>query len=130
MAYSTGPKLTSGIEQTKPITWSVPCPATVVSGDVFLLGSRAPIVCFAQTDRDAAGNCAATIGAWFAEKLPVTAVNNTVGSAVAIGDLLYLDGVVVNKDSVAGVCFGVALETISSGATANIWVAWIGADVD
>lgn len=130
MAYSTGPKLTSGIEQTKPITWNVPCPSGVVSGDVFLVNTRGVIVAFAQTDRDAAGYCSATINAAFVEKLPVTAVDNSGNSAVAIGDLLYLDSTTVNKDSTAGVCFGLALEAITAGATANIWVAWIGADVD
>jgi hypothetical protein len=127
--YSTGPKLTSGVEQTKPITWNVPCPATVVSGDVFLLGGRAPVVAFAQTDRDAAGYCSATFVASFVEKIPVTAAGHAGGSAVAIGDLLYLDGTTVNKDSTDGAAFGIALEAIDSGETANIWVAWVGYEI-
>lgn len=129
MAYSTGPKLTSGMREDNGLTQNVPCPATVVSGDVFLLGSRAPVVAFAQTDRDAAGYCSATFGTGFAERIPVTAEGHAGGSAVAIGDLLYLDGTTVNKDSTDGAAFGIALEAIDSTETANIWVAWVGYEI-
>lgn len=126
MAYSTGPKLTSGVEQNKPITWELPCGATVVAGDVFEVGTG-HIIAFAQTDYDAAtGTCSATIPAFFAQKLPVTAVDDSGDSAVAVGDVLALDGTVVNKDITNGENFGMALETITAGETKNIWVAWIG----
>jgi predicted RecA/RadA family phage recombinase len=124
MAYSTGPKHTSGVEQTKPITWKLPCGATVVAGDVFEVGTG-HIIAFAQTDYDG-GYCSATIPSFFVEKLPVTAVDDAGNSAVAVGDTLALDGTVVNKDTTNGENFGMALEAIDAGETANIWVAWIG----
>ena len=126
MAFSTGPKLTSGVEQNKPIAWELPCGATVVSGDVFEVGTG-HIIAFALTDYDAAtGTCSALIPAFFAQKLPVEAKDHAGNSAVAVGDTLALDGTVVNKDITNGENFGMALETVGAGLTANIWVAWIG----
>ena len=124
MALTTGPKLTSGVEQAKPIVWEVPAPASVVAGDVFEIGTG-DVIAFAQTDRDSDGNCYALIPAFFAEKISVTAENNSGNSAVAVGDILALDGTTVNKDTTNGAEFGMALETIDAGETANIWVAWI-----
>jgi len=126
MAYSTGPKLTSGMREDNGFTFDVDCPSGVVSGDVFLVGGRGVVVAFAQTDRDAAGKCSGTSGVGFAEKLPVTAVDNSGNSAVAVGDILALDSTIVNKDTTNGAEFGMALETITAGATANIWVEWVG----
>jgi hypothetical protein len=125
MALTTGPKLTSGVEQTKPISWDLPATAGVVAGDVFQVGTG-PVIAFAQTDRNTTtGKCSATIPAHFCEKLPVVAKDHAGNSAVAVGDIIALDGVEVNKDTNNGIEFGVALETVGSGLTANIWVAFI-----
>jgi len=124
MAYSTGPKLTSGIEQTKPLAWNLPCPSGTVSGDVFQVGTGG-IIAFALTDRDTAGYCSALFPGLFAQKIPVTAEDNSGNSAVAVGDIVALDSTTVNKDTTNGVDFGMALETITAGETANIWVAWV-----
>jgi len=122
---ATNPKLTSGIEQSKPISFDLPCPAGTEAGDIFQVGSG-NMVAFAQTDRDTSGYCSATIPAFFAEKVSVTAQDNSGDSAVAIGDTLALDSTVINKDTTNGIDFAVALEEIDAGETANIWIAWVG----
>jgi len=121
---ATNPKLTSGIEQTKPFAFKVPAPSGAEAGDVFQIGSG-PVVAFAQTDRDDDGYCIGMFSAFFAEKISVTAEDGSGDSAVAVGDVICLDGTVVNKDTTNGTEFGVALETVTSGESANIWVAWI-----
>jgi hypothetical protein len=118
-------KITSGVEQKKPITWKVPCPSGTVSGKCIPVGTGG-VIAFAQTDRDSDGNCQATIPAFFAEKIPVLGEDGSGDSAVAIGDIICLDGTVVNKDTTNGIEFGVALGTVTSGETENIWVAWVG----
>jgi predicted RecA/RadA family phage recombinase len=58
-------------------------------------------------------------------RLSVKGENNAGNSAVAIGDILYYEAgqtPPVNKDNVAGVRFGYALDTVNSGATATIRV--------
>ena len=122
---ATNPKNTSGVEQAKPITWYVPAPASTEAGDTIQIGSG-NMIAFAQTDRDSDGYCWATIPAFFVEKISVTAEDDSGDSAVAIGDTLALDSTVVNKDTTNGTDFGVALEAIDSGETAEIWVAWVG----
>ena len=56
--------------------------------------------------------------------LSVTATNSGGNSAVAIGDQLYIDGstAVITKNNTK-VAFGIALATVTSGATATIAVA-------
>lgn len=55
--------------------------------------------------------------------LSVTAVDDMGNAAVAIGDILYLNSAVLNVDSVTGgTRFGVAVEAVTSGATATIRV--------
>jgi hypothetical protein len=125
VAYNTGPKLTSGVELEKPITLDVPCPSGTVSGDTFQVGTGG-VIAFAQNDRDSDGNCQATIPAFFAQKIPVLGEDGSGDSAVAVGDIICLDGTVVNKDTTNGIEFGMALGTVTSGETENIWVAWVG----
>ena len=53
----------------------------------------------------------------------VTAVDDMGNAAVSVGDKLYLNSGVLNVDSVTGgTAFGVALEDVTSGATATIRV--------
>jgi len=54
----------------------------------------------------------------------VVAVNHSGNSAVAVGDLLYVDTGVINKDSTDGVEFGYALDAIDAGDTADIRVGF------
>jgi predicted RecA/RadA family phage recombinase len=53
--------------------------------------------------------------------LPVKG-ETTVDAAVAIGDLIYYDAGVLNKDSANGTLFGTALEAVVSGETTTIEV--------
>lgn len=60
--------------------------------------------------------------------IPVSAVNAGGNSAVAVGDKLYIDAAAaaaVNK-KVANQPFGIALEAVTSGATATIKVKLTG----
>ena len=54
----------------------------------------------------------------------MTAADHGAASAVGVGDKLYLDGGVINKDSTDGVLFGYALEALPSGDTGNILVGF------
>jgi hypothetical protein len=57
--------------------------------------------------------------------LSVKGENNAGNVAVAIGDILYHEAAAtpkVNKDNVAGIRFGYALQAVTSGATATIRV--------
>jgi hypothetical protein len=46
----------------------------------------------------------------------------TTNAAVSVGDILYYDSGVINKDSSNGVRFGYALGAVESGATTSILV--------
>jgi predicted RecA/RadA family phage recombinase len=101
---------------------SVVCtaPATPSSGDPVLLGQLAGV---ALTDEATDGTTSVAFKGVF--DVSVQAVNNTTGSAVAAGDVVYYDAAAtpkINKDNVAGVRFGIALEAVTSGATATIQV--------
>ena len=64
----------------------------------------------------------------FVQDVLVEAVNNTVGSAGAIGDEVYYDTaatIKVNKDGVAGKLYGYALEAIAISASDTINVACV-----
>lgn len=98
----------------------LPVPSGRVSGDPVVVG-QLPGVCL--TDRDANGNATVQMDGVFT--LSVKGENNAGNSAVAIGDILYYETgqtPPVNKDNVAGVRFGYALEVVSSGATTSIKV--------
>jgi len=97
--------------------------ASKVAGQAVLVGASLVGVCLQAGD---SGNdtVIATEGIF---DLSVTAVNNGGNSAVAIGDKIYIESGTLNKDSVDGVLFGKALETVTSGATATIKVMLIQA---
>lgn len=95
-------------------------PATPVSGDPVLVGQIPGV---ALTDEDASGKSSIQFNGVF--RLSVKGENNAGNSAVAVGDILYFEAgqtPPVNKDNVAGVRFGYALEAVNSGATATIQV--------
>lgn len=93
----------------------LPVSSGKTSGDPDLVGSI-PVVCL--TDRDSDGNAECALKGVF--DLSVEAKNNAGNVAVAVGDTLYDDSGTINKDADDGTEFGVALETVTSGATATI----------
>lgn len=53
--------------------------------------------------------------------LSVTGKDQAAGNeAVAIGDIIYYDAGELNKDETNGTCFGIALNTVSAGASTVI----------
>jgi predicted RecA/RadA family phage recombinase len=90
----------------------------VGSGDPVVVGNALRGV--AQTDYDSADGKASvdTEGVY---DLSVTATDDAGNSAVAEGDRLYTDGTTITKKK-SGKFFGVALETVTTGATATIEV--------
>jgi len=88
--------------------------AGATSGDPILVG--AALTGVALTDTDSDGKIVLKRNG--SAELEVEAVNATVLSAIAIGDVLYYDAgatVKINKDSDNGVRFGYALEALASG---------------
>ncbi len=105
-------------EQGNRIEAACTQPATPSSGDPVLIGQLPGV---ALIDEAADGKTVVQTDGVF--NLSVEAANNTTGSAVAVGDVIYYDAaatVKLNKDNVAGVRFGYALGTVTSGATATI----------
>lgn len=101
---------------------SVVCtaPTTPSAGDPVLFGQLPGV---ALTDEDTAGKTSVAFRGVF--DLSVEAVNNSGNSAVAAGDKIYYETgqtPVLNKDNVSGVYFGIAMETVTLGATATIQV--------
>jgi predicted RecA/RadA family phage recombinase len=95
-------------------------PASPVSGDPVRFGQ---IVGVATTDERTDGTTSVDFAGVYA--LSVKAEDNAGNSAVALGDRLYYEDAAtpkINKDNVAGVFAGFALETITSGSTATIQV--------
>ena len=105
------------------VTLRLAVSAGVVANDVVTFSDLSGI---AITDRDADGYAMVQLPIAYVATLSVLAENNTVGSAVAVGDKLYNDTAEtpdeINKDSTAGKPIGYALEAITSGATATIEV--------
>ena len=95
-------------------------PAAPVSGDPVLVGQIPGV---ALKDELADGTTPIqTNGNW---RMSVKAENNAGNSPVAVGDILYYEAgqtPPLNKDNVAGIRWGYALEVISTGATATIIV--------
>jgi len=114
-------KNAGAIEQYAPINVYLPVTEGGVSGDVQALND---MVVYLQTDRDAAGYATVTIPCYHVQVVEVVAVNHAGNSAVAVGDLLYVDTGVINKDSTDGVEFGYALDAIDAGDTADIRVGF------
>lgn len=99
-------------------------PATPASGGPVRIGQ---ITGVALGDENADGETVVATKGVF--KLSVKGENNAGNSAVAVGDKLFYEDAatpVLNKDNVAGVFFGYALEAITSGATATIRVKLAG----
>jgi predicted RecA/RadA family phage recombinase len=90
--------------------------STVDSGDPVVVGNAIRGV--ALTDYDSADGKASveTEGVY---DLSVTATDDSGNSAVAIGDRLYSDGTTITKKK-SGKFFGIALEVVTTGATATI----------
>ena len=90
--------------------------ASKSSGDPAVLG-QIPGVCL--TDTDSSGNVVlATRGVF---DLPVKG-ETTTNTAISVGDIVYWDSTLLNKDSTNGIRFGYALEAVSSGETTTIKV--------
>lgn len=90
-------------------------PATAESGDPVLVGNIPGV---ALVDEGDGGNATGMItidrgGIW---KMPVVGASG----AIAVGDILYLDGGELNDDDSGGTRWGYALGTVGSGATAVI----------
>jgi predicted RecA/RadA family phage recombinase len=93
-------------------------PATPASDNPVLVGQIPGVV---VTDERADGTTVVQTDGIFL--LSVKGENNAGAVAVAIGDILYYEAGAsrkINKDNVAGVRFGYALATITSGATVVI----------
>ena len=113
-------KNAGAIEQYAPINVYLPVASGGVSGDVQALND---MVVYLQTDRDTDGYATVTIPCAHVQMVEVVAVDHAGNSAVAVGDLLYVD-TVINKDSTDGVEFGYALDAIDAGDTAEIRVGF------
>lgn len=103
--------------------WSgaLSAPATPTSGDPGVLG-QIPVV--ALTDEADGGNAAGEVTFAMSGifECPVTGANAAGNTAVAIGDIIYWDSTVLNKDNTNGIRWGYALGAVSSGATTTIKV--------
>ena len=91
-------------------------PATPASGDPVLVGQLPGV---ALTDENADG--VTTVKFNGVASIPVKG-ETTTNAAVSVGDILYYDSGVINKDSSNGVRFGYALQAVDSGATTTIRV--------
>ena len=97
---------------------SLPVPEYAVSGSPVAVG-QIPGVC--QTNRDTNGNSSVKLRG--ADKFSVKGENGSGNSAVAVGDIIYINASTGALTKIAtGVRFGYALEAVNSGATATILV--------
>lgn len=93
---------------------------SVVSGDPVVVG-QVPGVALTSSDE----NNRVTVKTNGVFSLSVKGENNAGNVAVAVGDILYYEAAAtpkINKDNVAGIRFGYALEAVGSGETATIKV--------
>ncbi len=91
----------------------------VSAGDAVVVGQ---IPAVAITDADSNNQAACRVNGVFS--LATVAEDNAGASAIAEGDLLYIDGSELNKDNVDGVLFGYALQANASGEnTINVRLA-------
>lgn len=98
--------------RSRPLTCSAP--TTPASGDPVLCGQIPGVALAAE---DSAGLTTVALDGVF--DLPVKG-ETTTNAAVALGDILYYDSGVINRDNTNGVRFGYALGAVSSGATTTI----------
>ena len=102
------------------VSLRLPVASTVKSGDPVVVGTIAGV---AITDYAAADACA-TVDQEGVYALSVKGIDGSGNSAVAIGDLLFFvegDTPAISKKT-SGVAFGIALQAVTSGATATIQV--------
>lgn len=94
-------------------------PATPVSGDPVLFGQLPGV---ALTNEHSDGTTSVQFEG--VAEFSVLGHNGTAGTAIAAGDVVYYDSAATPKLNVntAGVRFGVAMEAVTSGATATIQV--------
>jgi predicted RecA/RadA family phage recombinase len=98
--------------KSRPLVCSAP--TTPASGDPVICGQIPGV---ALADEDADGVTTVALDGVF--DLAVKG-ETTTNAAVAVGDILYYDAGVINRDSTNGVRFGYALGAVSSGATTTI----------
>ncbi len=103
---------------------SLPVPDGTASGDPILIFDEIPAV--ALTDEGDGGNAdniaSVAINPMWVFDIAVLGANNGGNVAVAVGDRVYVDGAVINKDVTNGTFYGWALEAVASGATTTIRV--------
>lgn len=97
---------------------TAPTSTTILAGQACLVGSL-PGVALTDADNTVGNGGRCTVKFNGVADLAVKG-ETTTNAAVAAGDILYLDGAVVNKDSSNGVRFGYALGAVASGATTTI----------
>lgn len=114
-------KNAGAIEQYAPIQVKLGVTRSAKAGAVLALNS---MVVYLQTDADANDEAICTIPCAHAQVVSATAVDHIGNSAIAVGDKLYLDTGVINKDSTDGVPFGYALEALAAGETGDILVGF------
>lgn len=114
-------KNSGAIEQYAPIQLTLGVTRGATSGTVEALND---MVVYLQTDADSNDEAVVTLPCAHVQRVSVTAVNHSGNSAVAVGDKLYLDTGVINKDSTDGVPFGYALDAIDAGDTEIIRVGF------
>lgn len=105
-------------------------PSGIVSGDPVQIGHLHGV---AETTRDTAGYASVYIPYNAVYDLTVEAKDGAGNSAVAVGDRLYYDTaetIKINKDFDNGRPFGIALEAVTSGASAVIRVALVDTFAD
>lgn len=99
---------------------TAPTSTTITSGDPCLVGAL-PGVALTDADDTVGNGGRCTVKFNGVARLAVKG-ETTTNAAIAAGEVLYLDGAVINKDSANGVRFGYALEAVASGATTEILV--------
>jgi hypothetical protein len=114
-------KNAGAIEQYAPIQLKLGVTRSAKAGTVLALNN---LVVYLQTDADANDEAICTLPCAHAQVVSVTAADHSGASTVAVGDKLYLDSGVINKDSTDGVPLGYALEALAAGDTGNILVGF------
>lgn len=99
---------------------TAPTSTTIQAGQACLLG-KLPGVALTKADDTVGNGGRCTVKFNGVANLAVKG-ETTVNAAIAAGDIIYLDGTVLNADSTNGVRFGYALEAVGSGATTTIKV--------
>lgn len=100
--------------------WFLPVAMGALAGSHVQFGSLNGVL---LTDADGDDNAWVDFaGDHIAYDLSVTGADDMGNAAVAVGDVIYNDGGTLNVDAANGVEYGIALEAVTSGATATIGV--------